>query len=65
MGKSKDVNTTLSQARRNAPYTALDYVLYLSVADYGLVERTMLRKFRSKRVPDFHEVVNAPLLRIR
>lgn len=56
IGKSKDINDTLSQYRRNAPNTVLDYLIYLSKDTYGLIETCMLTSFKDNRDQN-HEVI--------
>jgi hypothetical protein len=64
IGKGKDVNEVLSAARKNAPYTIMDSVLYLSEEDYGIVETAMKRNFLEHRKPRSHELVNCPLVQL-
>jgi hypothetical protein len=61
IGKTNDINEVLRQARRNAPYTLLNFVMYLSEENYGLIEDAMKTKFLEQRKPRSHEVVSAPL----
>lgn len=61
IGKTKDINGVLRQARRNAPYTTLDFVIHLPKESYSIVEDAMKMKFLEQRKPRSHEVVNASL----
>ena len=61
IGKGKDVNDVLRQARRNSPYTLLDFVMYLPEENYSLVEDAMKTRFLEERQPRSHEVYTSPL----
>lgn len=61
VGISSDINETLAQARRNAPYTLLDFVIYLSESQYKLVEQMIKIKFSDKRNSRTHEVIDDSL----
>lgn len=64
IGKTKDIQQVLKSARRNSPYTLLDFIMYLDETSYDVVESAVKLRFISKRKPRPHEIVNASLREI-
>lgn len=65
IGKTKDMNGVLKSARRNAPHTLLDFIMYLDEDDYSLIESNMKKKFKEQRKPRSHELFNEELETLR
>lgn len=64
IGISSNINKTLAQARRNAPYTLLDFVLYVDKEYYKLVEQMVKIKFSDQRKSRTHEVIDISVTEI-
>jgi hypothetical protein len=65
IGKTKDINGVLKSARRNAPHTLLDFIMYLDEDSYSLIETAMKRKFIEQRKPRSHELFTEELDNLR